>query len=546
MGCIEMLKSPPDASADHLAWMERLSLARSESRAGAGTVLDVLLRHWQGLPESMLQQLQSRSGVSPLSSEKTWEAVLEGWSDQQADRFRCVVVKGIDQELVAAAADPWDPAVHRAIERAFARPLPISAVTSAQLDEWIQARPPRPVAEKRTTTEVGGPIVSFVDSAIRRAVEITASDIHFECDRSGVTVKHRLDGVMQTFARMDGASGAEAVISRIKVLSQLDITERRLPQDGRFRQVTDGIAMDMRVSIMPSVHGEDAVLRLLDKAQFRGRNRGISLESLGFESRRRDVIRDLATEPSGMLLVTGPTGSGKTTTLYAVLSEINSGLEKIITIEDPVEYELEGVLQIPVNEKKGLTFAKGLRSILRHDPDRILVGEIRDAETAEIAVQASLTGHQVFTTVHANSVADVMGRFLHFGLDMFGFTSALNGVVVQRLLRQLCPHCKRDRALFENEILIFERHAVQAPHSVYQAAGCPSCMGSGYAGRFVIAEVHRVDDTLRELVTSRATLTMLKKYSVDAQIESLQSIGLQQVANGQSTLEELKRVVGSL
>jgi len=244
--------------------------------------------------------------------------------------------------------------------------------------------------------------------------------------------------------------------------------------------------------------------------------------------------------------VTGPTGSGKTTTLYAVLSEINNGLEKIVTIEDPVEYELDGVLQIPVNERKGLTFAKGLRSILRHDPDRILVGEIRDAETAEIAVQASLTGHQVFTTVHANSVGDVMGRFLHFDLDMFGFTSALNGVVVQRLLRQLCPNCKTQRRLEGDEGEIFDHHGVPMPDRLWSAHGCERCAGTGYSGRFVVAEVHRVDDALRELVTARAPLIALKQHARDTQVESLQAAGLRHATGGRTTLEELRRVVGAI
>jgi general secretion pathway protein E len=541
-----MSAAPTPSVPDAAAWQQRLASARGEHRAGGGTVLDALLRHWPGVSEAMTAQLEARSGVAVLRADVSWSPRFDLWPQEQAGRLRCVVLEGGDQGLEAAAADPWEPSLHRAVERAIGQLLPLRAATGAQLDGWLVGSASRVRAEKDAVGAAGGPIVSFVDAAIRRAIAISASDIHFECDRSGVTVKHRLDGVMQLFARMDGASSAEAVISRIKVLSQLDITERRLPQDGRFRQVTDGIAMDMRVSIMPSVHGEDAVLRLLDKAQFRSASRGISLDTLGFEAERRAVIRDLATEPSGMLLVTGPTGSGKTTTLYAVLSEINSGLEKIITIEDPVEYELEGVLQIPVNERKGLTFAKGLRSILRHDPDRILVGEIRDAETAEIAVQASLTGHQVFTTVHANSVADVMGRFLHFGLDMFGFTSALNGVVVQRLLRRLCPHCRRERDATHLEREVFERHQVRPPATLQQAIGCEACLGSGYAGRFVIAEVHRVDDALRELVTSRATLTVLKQHAVTARIQSLQSIGLQRAAAGQTTLEELKRVVGSL
>ena len=532
--------------ADDAAWMQRLAAARSEHRAGGGTVLDALLRHWPADAATLLSQLEPRFGVAPVDAAQIWEPVTEKWSTEQSRQHQCVVLRAADGSVVAAAADPWAPPVHKAVERVLGTSVPLLAASGAQLQAWQRGSAAPPPHVETTTQDVQGPIVSFVEGAIRRAIAISASDIHFECNRSGVTVKHRLDGVMQPFARMEGVASAEAVISRIKVLSQLDITERRLPQDGRFRHVAGGVPMDMRVSIMPSVHGEDAVLRLLDKAQFRGASRGISLEALGFDAERRRVISDLATEPSGMLLVTGPTGSGKTTTLYAVLSEINSGLEKIVTIEDPVEYELEGVLQIPVNERKGLTFAKGLRSILRHDPDRILVGEIRDAETAEIAVQASLTGHQVFTTVHANSVADVMGRFLHFGLDMFGFTSALNGVVVQRLLRRLCSECKRESPTTSVERQVFERHRMAPPTVLHHAVGCASCLGAGYAGRFVIAEIHRVDDRLRELVTARATLTVLKQHAVDGEVESLQKIGLARAALGETTMEELKRVVGSL
>ncbi len=535
MSSIESLLSP-----------KALAAARSESRAGGGTVLDVLLRHWGGDSSVLLAQLEAHTGVAPVESPLALLPTFERWRLEDVRAHRCVALAAADHRLVAAAADPWSPELHRLVERALGADVPLRAASGAQLDAWGRGAPTgSPVAEP-AVRELAGPIVSFVEAAIQRAIAIGASDVHFECDRAGVTVKHRIDGVMQRFARMDGVASAEAVISRIKVISQLDITERRLPQDGRFRHVSAREGMDIRVSIMPSVHGEDAVLRLLDKSQFRGISNGISLDALGFEPDRRAVIRDLATEPSGMLLVTGPTGSGKTTTLYAVLSEINSGLEKIITIEDPVEYELDGVLQIPVNERKGLTFAKGLRSILRHDPDRILVGEIRDAETAEIAVQASLTGHQVFTTVHANSVADVMGRFLHFGLDMFGFTSALNGVVVQRLLRLCCPACKVERRAGDAEGAMFERHGLNAPDRLWSAVGCERCAGTGYAGRFVIAEINRVDDALRELVTARAPLTAIKQHARDTSVESLQAIGLRQAAAGRTTLEELRRVVGAL
>jgi len=532
---------------------QALAAARRESQAGAGTVLDALSRHWSDAPETLFAQLEARTGVTAVLVPPGAEPAFDLWSQDEARTHRCVVLRAPDGTLSGAASDPWLDDLHRKIERALRHDIPLQAATGAQLDAWLRrtaqgraSSSSMVEAQAAKGSDVGGPIVSFVDAAVQRAVAIGASDIHFECDRRGVTVKHRIDGVMQRFARMEGVPSADAVISRVKVLSQLDITERRLPQDGRYRHVWNEGAMDVRVSIMPSVHGEDAVLRLLDKSQFRGSVHDISLHALGFDAPRHALIQSLATEPSGMLLVTGPTGSGKTTTLYAVLSEINTGLEKIITIEDPVEYELEGVLQIPVNERKGLSFAKGLRSILRHDPDRILVGEIRDAETAEIAVQASLTGHQVFTTVHANSVADVMGRFLHFGLNMFGFTSALNGLVVQRLLRRLCAHCRESRDLSGPERALFERHGTDVPSSRWHAVGCLRCNDTGYAGRFVVAEVHAVDDALRELVIAGAPLTALKQHARATGVESLQTLGLRRAAEGLTTLEELKRVVGSL
>ncbi|WP_457356461.1 GspE/PulE family protein [Roseateles sp. P5_D6] len=386
-------------------------------------------------------------------------------------------------------------------------------------------------------------VVSFVNQALQSAFVAGASDVHFEYSRAGMTVKLRQDGVMTYHSSIAGMQRAEEVISRIKVLAQLDITERRVPQDGRFRFRFSGGELDLRVSIMPSVFGEDAVLRLLDKAQLRSTEVAVSLDLLGFDDRSVQAIRALSELPHGMMLITGPTGSGKTTTVYGILSEVNTGDEKIVTIEDPVEYELSGVLQIPVNEKKGLTFARGLRSILRHDPDRILVGEIRDAETAEIAVQSALTGHQVYTTVHANSVFDVTGRFKHFGLDMFGFMSALNGVIVQRLVRRLCPHCTGLRIPNAREQQWLE--SVKRPlDRVPASAGCSQCRQTGYKGRLVIAEVHRVDDRLRDLVTLNAPVSQLREHVMQAGVLSLAEQGARLIADGMTTTEEIKRVVG--
>jgi len=366
---------------------------------------------------------------------------------------------------------------------------------------------------------IGGaesPVVRLVNATLHDALKTGASDIHLETTPTGLAVKYRIDGVLSRVATVEGVDFADQAISRVKVLAELDIAERRIPQDGRFKAANRGREVDFRVSVMPSAFGEDAVLRVLDKRALAGPAQGVSLEQLGFEAATAATLRRLAREPHGMLLVTGPTGSGKTTTLYSVISEVNRGTEKIVTIEDPVEYQLPGILQIPVNERKGLTFARGLRSILRHDPDRIMVGEIRDPETAEIAVQSALTGHLVYTTVHANNVFDVMGRFLHMGVDTFNFAAALNAVMAQRLVRVACAACG--------------------------GAGCAACRGSGFKGRKAVAELLVLDDALRELFVSRAPLRQLKEAARTAGLRTLRQAALELVARGETTQEEADRV----
>lgn len=395
-----------------------------------------------------------------------------------------------------------------------------------------------------TIERSSSPIVRFVDAAIYDAWKAGASDIHFECDRSGVKVKLRLDGVLVPASELADRVCAEEVISRIKVLAQLDIAERRVPQDGRFRIELGSRELDFRVSIMPSIFGEDAVVRLLDKTQLRGDAHAISLASLGLDADAIERIRRLAKKPHGMLLVTGPTGSGKTTTLYAALTEIQTGQEKIITIEDPVEYELPGVLQIPVNEKKGLTFSQGLRSILRHDPDKILVGEIRDAETAEIAVQAALTGHLVFTTVHANSVFDVISRFAHMDIDLYSLMSALNGVVAQRLIRSNCPVCSEPEPASQE---MLERlklaNMTLTQVTLMRGRGCEHCRNTGYKGRHALAEVLPFDDTLRTMILNRADVAEIKRYALELGVRPLNVRALDLVVSGATTIEEIDRVV---
>jgi len=361
---------------------------------------------------------------------------------------------------------------------------------------------------------------------------------------AGLVIKFRIDGILSQIKFIQDTKQAEQAISRVKVLAELDITERRVPQDGRFKALDRGRAVDFRVSIMPNIYGEDAVLRVLDKqALYESTQQQLSLDSLGFETDDIRALRRLSHEPYGMLLVTGPTGSGKTTTLYAAITEINNGQDKIVTIEDPVEYQLAGVLQIPVNEKKGLTFARGLRSILRHDPDKIMVGEIRDPETANIAVQSALTGHLVFTTVHANNVFDVIGRFMHMNVDLFSFVSALNAILAQRLVRLVCPHCGEDCR--PDATLLKESGLTEAQAAAFRfrtGRGCRECRGSGYKGRKAIAELMILNDELRELITARAPVRQLKEAARTSGTRFLRDAALEAVKNGESTLEEINRV----
>ena len=385
------------------------------------------------------------------------------------------------------------------------------------------------------------PVVKLTHSTLYDALTTGASDVHLENDPSGLTIKYRIDGVLTQIAHAPGRDMAEQVISRVKVMAELDIAERRVPQDGRFKVNLRGREIDLRVSIMPGVFGEDAVLRVLDRQQLSDELKGITLERLGFDADTLVRVRRLAREPYGMFLVTGPTGSGKTTTLYATLSEINTGRDKIITIEDPVEYQLAGVLQIPVNEKKGLTFARGLRSILRHDPDKIMVGEIRDPETAQIAVQSALTGHLVFTTVHANNVFDVIGRMMHMGLDPYSFVSALNGILAQRLVRVNCPQCAEPTTP-SAQLLADSGLDSVAGFDLRAGRGCGQCRGTGYRGRKAIAEMLLLSDEIRELIIARAPIRALKEAAFRAGVKTLREAALDMARRGETTLEEINRV----
>jgi general secretion pathway protein E len=454
----------------------------------------------------------------------------------EAARRACIALRDAEGAVSVVLGDPFDLDTQDWIEERLAAPFRYRlgsredvAAYLAQQETGLRAMDgvARNAAENTYTggaqeisfeaaAEADSTVVKLVSSTLYDALKAGASDVHLESTASGLTIKYRVDGVLTAAETMPGTELAEQVISRIKVMSELDIAERRVPQDGRFKARRDGRDIDFRVSVMPSVFGEDAVLRILDRRALTDQLQGLTLDALGFAAEMKQNLRQLSTEPYGMVLVTGPTGSGKTTTLYAVISEVNKGLDKIITIEDPVEYQLPGVLQIPVNEQKGLSFARGLRSILRHDPDRIMVGEIRDPETAEIAVQSALTGHLVYTTVHANNAIDVLGRFQHMGVDAYNLVSALNGVLAQRLVRVLCKAC--------------------------HGKGCPDCRGTGFKGRRAIGELLVLNDELRELITARAPARKLKEAARAAGTVPLRDAALALVEAGETTLEEINRV----
>ena len=392
-------------------------------------------------------------------------------------------------------------------------------------------------------TQDASPIIKLVDSILFNAIQRRASDIHIETQENVVLIKYRIDGVL--YQAMDPIDKRHhgTIISRIKVMSELDIAEKRIPQDGRFKLRVRGRTIDFRVSIMPTVHGEDAVIRILDKESANAEFKSLNLDVLGFDAETKRKLRKFIREPYGMVLVTGPTGSGKTTTLYACLSEIQSVEDKIVTIEDPVEYQLRGITQIPVNEKKGLTFARGLRSILRHDPDKIMVGEIRDEDTAQIAVQSALTGHLVFTTVHANNVVDVLGRFLNMKVELYNFVSALNCVLAQRLVRKICPHCREEVRVLPETL----REAGLEPDTMrgqvfYEGRGCLECDGTGFHGRMAIAELLDLSDRIRGLILERRPAAEIKKAAKEEGMAFLRDAALDKVFEGSTTLKEINKV----
>src|SRR5688572_4861846 len=479
-------------------------------------------------------------------------------------RFDCIPVREEDDRLVVAFGRLDD--ITRVDELEFHLGRPIDAVIAPRgrvadllrrqhggdprLERAGEALKVQLVADDESgrnvdlvTLPADSPIVRLVDSLILGAIDRRASDIHIETKDREVLAKYRIDGVLYPATAPLDKRHHETILSRIKVMSELDIAERRVPQDGRFRLRVKGRTIDFRVSVMPSIHGEDAVIRILDKESLNAAFQRLRLDVLGFGDSELRKFRKYITEPYGMVVVTGPTGSGKTTTLYAALSEIATPEDKIITIEDPVEYQIPLITQVPVNEKKGLTFARGLRSILRHDPDKIMVGEVRDPETAQIAVQSALTGHLVFTTVHANNVFDVIGRFTHMGVEPYNFVSALNCVMSQRLVRVLCAACRRPAEA--SETLLRESGLdpdVYADQSFFDARGCEECAGTGFVGRTVVAELLDMSDNIRQMILERRPVVEMKQAAREEGMSFLRDAALEKVFAGVTTLREINKV----
>jgi type IV pilus assembly protein PilB len=482
-------------------------------------------------------------------------------------RYNFIPWKEEDGKLVVVISDPSDVLMVDELEILLGRPLKICVGAKTAINDVLKkSESSQRVLDAATEefkiqvirdsdeegdealsidklTQADSPIIKLVDSTIFNALQRRASDIHIETREREVVIKYRVDGVLYNAMDPIDKRFHSSIISRIKVMSELDIAEKRIPQDGRFKLKIKGRAIDFRVSIMPSVHGEDAVIRILDKESVNEEFAELRLDVLGFTADDLKRLRKFIREPYGMVLVTGPTGSGKTTTLYAALSEIRSNEDKIVTIEDPVEYQLPGITQIPVNEKKGLTFARGLRSILRHDPDKIMVGEIRDEETAQIAIQSALTGHLVFTTVHANNVVDVLGRFLNMKVEPYNFVSALNCVVAQRLVRMICPRCRVEVRYTAKQL---EESGIDpkkwADHVFYEGKGCVDCNGTGYMGRMAIAEILDMSDRIRELILDRKSAAEIKRAAREEGMTSMRESAVKRVLEGKTTLREINKV----
>jgi general secretion pathway protein E len=544
--------------------IDQLSVARKEALKQKVSVIQVLEDSYEIPPDLLIRELGQllRMPVLNMDELRTLSPAFDLLPFSEATQRECALLRKANLYLLAIS-NPFNPHIQSWIDDRFDMSVEVHLVHPSDLTAFLSQQETTmramdsvlPAEELnvngtgienlslKTINEGTSQAVRIVHSTLYDAHKSLASDIHLETITGALSIKYRIDGVLTKVGIMQGVDLAEQVISRIKVMSELDIAERRIPQDGRFKISIQGREIDFRVSIMPSIFGEDAVLRILDKQALTEHIEGLTLNQLGFSKNVIANLRRLSSEPYGMFLVTGPTGSGKTTSLYAAISEVNKGQDKIITIEDPIEYQLPGVLQIPVNEKKGLTFARGLRSILRHDPDKIMVGEIRDSETAQIAIQAALTGHLVFTTIHANNVLDVIGRFSHMGVDPYSFVSALNGIAAQRLVRLLCSYCAVTERPDDEDIVKSGLTLKEAKNFTFRVGkGCGKCRGSGYLGRHAIAEVLILNDEICELIIAQEPIRKIKESAKKSGIRFLREAALDMLKEGLTSLEEINRV----
>lgn len=545
--------------------IERVSkkIEGGKSRLGAVLIGEGLITE-----ENLAQSLAMQYGLKyyPLDAFHIPHHFLKSISVELMHRYPFIPYEEKDGALIIIVADPSDIMAIDELELILGREIEIGVSSKTRILDALKRSESSGQVLKRIEsdfkpelikeTEDGedvisleklsrdtSPVIKLVDSILLNALQKRASDIHIEPTEKDAAVKYRIDGVLYPAMEPLDIKFHAPLISRIKVMSELDITEKRIPQDGRFKIRLENKKIDFRVSILPSIFGEAVVIRILDKEYITQEINELRLERLGFNDNDLKRFRRAICEPYGMALVTGPTGSGKTTTLYAAITEINNNEDKIVTIEDPVEYQLKGIVQIPVNEKKGLTFARGLRSILRHDPDKIMVGEIRDSETAQIAIQSALTGHLVFTTVHANNVFDVIGRFVNMGIEPYNFVSALNCILAQRLVRTLCPLCKEPvkltKAIAEESAIDIKAH--KNP-TIYQNKGCPECNGTGFKGRKAITEFLHLSDKIKEMILEKRPSSEIRKQAIAEGMTTLRQAAIEKVIKGEATLKEINRV----
>ena len=541
------------------------ALAQGGTRLG-----ETLLRNHAVRPEHLAQALgeQCHLPYVDLNGFTITPELFALLPADQAFQYHAIPYRDVSGSLQVVVADPLDLTLPDILERLTRRSVELAVSSAEAIAEVLKrsegtAQVLRGMTEefrilKVVETEEGrektvaldelgedakSPVVKLINTLLLTAIQKRASDVHIEAYEHGITVKYRIDGVLYPATETLDRRHHSALVSRLKVMAELDIAEKRTPQDGRFRLRVNGRDIDFRISVLPAALGEDVVIRILDKSSVAGGVRKLQLEALGIAPETLKRFRKAIAEPYGMVLITGPTGSGKTTTLYAALSELHTGEEKVITIEDPVEYQLDGIVQIAVNEKKGLTFARGLRSILRHDPDKIMVGEIRDSETAQIAVQSALTGHLVFTTVHANNSIDVIGRITHMGIDLYNFVTALNCVMAQRLVRRICPQCRHetrlDAAILEQSGLDPDKYASQ---KWYEGRGCEHCHGTGYRGRYAVTEFLALTPRIRQMIIDRRPADELQRTAIEEGMTTLRQSALVKALAGETTLKEINRV----